>query len=90
MDTLAAVNGVRPNITRRALAEALAAFALVFAGCGAIAADARYDGALGAVGVGLVFGLVIMVLTGAALGAFAYQLVRGEAQPVPAEVPARG
>jgi aquaporin NIP len=47
---------------RRAAAEGLAAFALVFAGCGAIVADARYDGALGAVGVGLVFGLVIMVM----------------------------
>src|SRR5215213_96316 len=50
------------TLTRRAAAEALAAFALVFAGCGAIVADARYDGALGAVGVALVFGLVIMVM----------------------------
>ena len=33
-------------------AEGFAAFALVFAGCGAIVADARYDGALGAVGIG--------------------------------------
>jgi aquaporin NIP len=49
-----------PNLARRAGAEALAAFALVFAGCGAIVADARYDGALGTVGVALVFGLVIM------------------------------
>jgi MIP family channel proteins len=40
----------------------LAAFALVFAGCGAIVADARYDEALGTVGVGIVFGLVIMVM----------------------------
>lgn len=47
---------------RRALAEGFAAFALVFAGCGAIIADARYDGALGAVGVALAFGLVIMVM----------------------------
>src|SRR4051794_2949924 len=46
----------------RAGAEALAAFALVFAGCGAIVADERYHGALGAVGIGLVFGLVIMVM----------------------------
>ncbi len=45
---------------RRAAAEGLAAFALVFAGCGAIVADARYDGALGTVGIALVFGLVIM------------------------------
>jgi MIP family channel proteins len=34
----------------------------VFAGCGAIVTDAEYDGALGAVGVGVVFGLVIMVM----------------------------
>jgi aquaporin NIP len=47
---------------RRSLAEGLAAFALVFAGCGAIVADARYDGALGTVGVALVFGLVIMAM----------------------------
>ena len=53
-----------PAVTlwRRALAEALAAFALVFAGCGAIVADERYDGALGAVGVALTFGLIIMVM----------------------------
>jgi MIP family channel proteins len=47
---------------RRALAEGFAAFALVVAGCGAIVTDARYDQALGAVGVALVFGLVIMVM----------------------------
>jgi aquaporin NIP len=47
---------------RRAAAEGIAAFALVFAGCGAVIADARYDGALGVVGVALVFGLVIMVM----------------------------
>jgi aquaporin NIP len=52
----------RPGLLRRACAEALAAFALVFAGCGAIVADERYDGALGTVGVALVFGLVIMVM----------------------------
>src|SRR5919107_4057726 len=49
-------------LSRRAAAEGIAAFALVFAGCGAIVADARYDGALGAVGLRLVFGLVIMVM----------------------------
>ena len=42
--------------------RAIAAFALVFAGCGAIVADARYDGALGSVGIALVFGLIIMVM----------------------------
>jgi aquaporin NIP len=49
-------------LARRAAAEALAAFALVFAGCGAIVTDARYDHALGTVGIALVFGLVIMAM----------------------------
>lgn len=49
-------------LPRRAAAEGLAAFFLVFAGCGAIIADASYDAALGAVGVSLVFGLIIMVM----------------------------
>ena len=52
----------RPPLGRRAAAEAIAAFALVFAGCGAIVADSRYDGALGTVGIALVFGLIIMVM----------------------------
>src|SRR5438105_15398316 len=52
----------RPRLARRALAEGLAAFALVFAGCGGIVTDARSGGSLGAAGVGLVFGLVIMVM----------------------------
>jgi MIP family channel proteins len=52
----------KPSLARRALAEGLAAFFLVFAGCGAIIANARYQGALGTVGIGLVFGLVIMVM----------------------------
>lgn len=50
------------ELWRRAAAEGLAAFALVFAGCGAIVADAVNDGALGAVGVSLVFGLTVMVM----------------------------
>jgi aquaporin NIP len=56
------VTALAPDLLRRTTAEALAAFALVFAGCGAIVADARYDGVLGAVGVSLVFGLIIMVM----------------------------
>jgi MIP family channel proteins len=52
----------RPDLHRRAAAEALAAFALVFAGCGAVVANAQYGEALGAVGISLVFGLVIMVM----------------------------
>jgi aquaporin NIP len=47
---------------RRAVAEGMAAFALVFAGCGAIVSDSRSHGALGAVGVSLTFGLIIMVM----------------------------
>ena len=53
---------MQPDLGRRAAAEALAAFALVFAGCGAIVANDRYDGTLGAVGVSLVFGLIVMVM----------------------------
>jgi len=52
----------RPTLARRAGAEGIAAFALVFAGCGAIVADQRYHSALGTVGVALVFGLIIMVM----------------------------
>lgn len=50
------------ELWRRATAEGLAAFALVFAGCGAVIADDRYDDALGTVGISLVFGLVIMAM----------------------------
>jgi MIP family channel proteins len=56
------VNAERPGLWRRAAAEAFATFALVFAGCGAIVSNASYDGSLGVVGIGLVFGLVIMVM----------------------------
>ena len=48
------------ELGRRAVAEALGTFALVFAGCGAIMVDAK-TGALGHVGVAISFGLVIMV-----------------------------
>lgn len=51
-----------PGLVRRATAEGFAAFALVFAGCGAIVADAHSKGGLGVVGIALVFGLVIMVM----------------------------
>lgn len=46
---------------RAALAEGLGTFALVFAGCGAIAVDAQ-TGQLGHLGVAASFGLVIMVM----------------------------
>jgi MIP family channel proteins len=60
IDTFRAVP--RPDLLRRSLAECLAAFALVFAGCGAIVTDATRDGVLGATGVAAVFGLIIMVM----------------------------
>jgi len=44
-------------LARRAAAEGIATFALVFAGCGAIVTDAHYHGALGAVGVGVGVGV---------------------------------
>ncbi len=43
-------------------AECLAAFALVFAGCGAIVTNAVRDDALGSFGVAAAFGLVIMAM----------------------------
>jgi aquaporin NIP len=56
------LNPPRPSLARRCLAEALATFALVFAGCGAIVLDHERGGSLGAVGVAAAFGLVIMVM----------------------------
>lgn len=53
---------LRPGLLRRAGAEGLAAFALVFAGCGAVITDTTQHGALGALGVSLVFGLIIMAM----------------------------
>jgi aquaporin NIP len=50
----------RPPVLRRAVGEALGTFALVFAGCGAIVTDAQRDGALGVVGIGLVFFFVLL------------------------------
>lgn len=49
-------------MARRCFAEALATFALVFAGCGAIVLDHERGGSLGAVGIAAAFGLVIMVM----------------------------
>ncbi len=52
----------RPDLRRRAAAEAIGVFALVFAGCGAIVTEAEHPGSLGTVGIALVFGLVIMAM----------------------------
>jgi aquaporin NIP len=57
-----------PTLARRATAEALGTFALVFAGCGAIITNTERAGSLGGVGVSLVFGLVIL----AAIAAFGH------------------
>lgn len=56
----------RPALLRRSVAEGLAAFALVFAGCGAVITNATHHNTLGSVGVSLVFGLVIMAMVYAA------------------------
>jgi len=52
----------RPDLIRRAGAEAIGTFALVFAGCGAIVTEAQHPGTLGAVGIAFVFGLIIMAM----------------------------
>jgi MIP family channel proteins len=52
----------KPSLARRALAECIATFVLVFAGCGAIVLDAERGGSLGATGIAVVFGLAIMVM----------------------------
>jgi aquaporin NIP len=53
---------VKPSLARRCLAEALATFSLVFAGCGAIVVDQERGGSLGTVGVAAAFGLAIMAM----------------------------
>ena len=49
-------------LARALAAEAIGTFALVFAGCGAIVTDSVHRGSIGAVGISLVFGLIIMVM----------------------------
>ena len=48
-------------LLRKALADAIGTFALVFCGCGAVVVDSN-GGALGHVGVSLVFGLIVGVM----------------------------
>lgn len=50
------------NTAQRVIAEAVGTFCLVFAGAGAVMVNAKSDGALTLVGVGIVFGLIIMAM----------------------------
>jgi aquaporin NIP len=59
------VSADRPSLWRRALAEGIGTFALVFVGCGAIVTDSQRHGALGDVGIGLAFFLVLVAAIGA-------------------------
>jgi aquaporin NIP len=52
----------RSSLVRRCVAEGIATFALVFAGCGAIVVDSERGGSLGQVGIAGAFGLAIMVM----------------------------
>jgi aquaporin NIP len=52
----------RSGLARRCVAEALATFALVFAGCGAIVVNSERGGSLGETGIAAAFGLVIMAM----------------------------
>jgi aquaporin NIP len=61
MFSIAAMDGSL-QLWRRCAAEGFAAFALVFAGCGAVVTNTQFGEALGTVGIALVFGLVIMVM----------------------------
>jgi len=49
-------------LARRCLAEAVATFALVFAGCGAIVVDSQRAQSLGSVGIAVAFGLAILAM----------------------------
>ena len=50
------------NLLRKCAAEFIGAFAIVFAGCGAVAINQISGGAVSHVGVAATFGLVIMVM----------------------------
>ncbi|MEM7808670.1 MAG: aquaporin [Planctomycetota bacterium] len=49
-------------LRRRLAAEGVGTFLLVFFGCGSMAVDAAYGGAIGHVGIGIVWGVVVMAL----------------------------
>lgn len=50
------------NQTRKLVAEAVGTFGLVFAGTGSVIINAETGGQIGQVGIGLTFGLIIMVM----------------------------
>ncbi|CAA9579864.1 MAG: Aquaporin Z [uncultured Thermomicrobiales bacterium] len=58
-------DGATPGALRRAAAEGIGTFGLVFAGCGAIVVNTTTGGAIGHVGVALTFGLIIMTMINA-------------------------
>jgi MIP family channel proteins len=56
------VAALKPSLSRRSLSEGLAAFALVFVGCGAIVTATQFPDGLTSVGVAAAFGLVVMTM----------------------------
>ena len=58
----AVTDSARPSLVRRSFSEGLAAFALVFIGCGAIVTASEFPHGLSSVGVAAAFGLVIMTM----------------------------
>ena len=49
-------------VRRRCFAEVMGTFMLVFTGCGAVIVNDLYGGALGHLGINIVFGLVVMAV----------------------------
>ncbi len=50
------------QLTRRAVAEGIGTFGLVFAGCGAIVINQESGGTIGHAGIAITFGLIIMTM----------------------------
>lgn len=62
LDASKAVTPVAASLKQKALSEFIGTFALVFAGCGAIVVNTLHGGAIGHVGISMVFGLVVTVM----------------------------